>query len=69
MPYLSFNQFVVHTYNINTEGRQNRGLSHCEPFLPTIIWQNRLWSFQGQDTKSERFLAKNQLKSNDIFEI
>jgi hypothetical protein len=25
------------------------------------IWQYRLWSFQGMDTKSERFLAKNQL--------
>ena len=30
------------------------------------IWQYRLWSFQGRDTKLERFLAKNQLKSNEI---
>ena len=25
------------------------------------LWQYRLWSFQGRNTKSERFLAKNQL--------
>jgi hypothetical protein len=25
------------------------------------LWQYRLWSFQGSDTKLERFLAKNQL--------
>ena len=24
------------------------------------VWQYRLWSFQGRDTKLERFLAKNQ---------
>ena len=26
------------------------------------VWQYRLWSFQGRDTKLERFWAKNQLK-------
>ena len=25
------------------------------------VWQYRLWSFQGRDTKLERFLAKKQL--------
>ena len=25
------------------------------------LWQYRLWSFQGRDTKLERFLANNQL--------
>ena len=30
------------------------------------VWQYRLWSFQGWDTKLERFLAKNQLCSNEI---
>ena len=25
------------------------------------LWHSRLWSFQGRDTKLERFLAKNQL--------
>ena len=25
------------------------------------VWQYRLWSFQGRDTKLERVLAKNQL--------
>ena len=30
------------------------------------LWQYRLWSFQGRDTKLERFLAKNQLYSNEI---
>ena len=27
--------------------------------MPTL-WQYRLWSFQGRDTKLERFLDKNQ---------
>ena len=30
------------------------------------LWQYRLWSFQGRNTKLERFLAKNQLQSNEI---
>ena len=30
------------------------------------VWHFRLWSFQGRDTKLERFLAKNQLYSNEI---
>ena len=30
------------------------------------LWHFRLWSFQGRDTKLERFLAKNQLYSNEI---
>ena len=30
------------------------------------VWHSRLWSFQGRDTKLERFLAKNQLYSNEI---
>ena len=30
------------------------------------LWHYRLWSFQGRDTKLERFLAKNQLYSNEI---
>ena len=30
------------------------------------VWQYRLWSFQGRDTKLERFWAKNQLYSNKI---
>ena len=36
--------------------------------LSTIytLWHSRLWSFQGRDTKLERFLAKNQLYSNEI---
>ena len=29
----------------------------------------RLWSLQGWDTKLERFLAKNQLQSNEIIEF
>ena len=31
-----------------------------------VIWHSRLWSFQRRDTKLERFLAKNQLYSNEI---
>ena len=30
------------------------------------LWHFRLWSFQGRDTKLERFLSKNQLYSNKI---
>jgi hypothetical protein len=30
------------------------------------VWHYGLWSFQGRDTKLERFLAKNQLYSNEI---
>ena len=26
-----------------------------------LLWQYRLWGFQGRDTKLERFLAKKQL--------
>ena len=31
-----------------------------------LLWHFRLWSFQGRDTKLKRFLAKNQLYSNEI---
>jgi hypothetical protein len=31
-----------------------------------VLWHYRLWSFQGRYTKLERFLAKNQLYSNEI---
>ena len=34
-------------------------------FGGSVIWHSRLWSFQGRDTKLERFLAKNQLYSNE----
>ena len=30
------------------------------------VWQYRLWSFQQRDKNLERFLGKNQLKSNEI---
>ena len=30
------------------------------------VWHSRLWSFKRRDTKLERFLAKNQLYSNEI---
>ena len=30
------------------------------------LWQYRLWSFQGKDTKLKRFLAKHQLLTNEI---
>ena len=33
------------------------------------VWQYRLWSFQGMDTKLKRFFSKNQLKSNAIIEF
>ena len=33
------------------------------------LWQYRLWSFRGRNTKLERFLAKNQLLSNETIEF
>ena len=36
-------------------------LSYFIFLLICIVWQYQLWSFQGRDTKLERFLAKNQL--------
>ena len=38
-------------------------------FLNSVLWQYRLWSFQMRGTKLERFLAKNQLESNEIIEF
>ena len=35
-------------------------------FEPCALWHFRLWSFQGRDTKLEKFSAKNQLYSNEI---
>ena len=48
-------------------GFQDQGLlkNLLEMIQPTV-WHSRLWSFQGRDTKLERFLAKNQLYSNEI---
>ena len=34
-----------------------------------IVWHSRLWTFQGRDTKLERFLAKNKLFSNEIIKF
>ena len=34
--------------------------------MSRTLWHFRLWSFQGRDSKLERFLAKNQLYSNEI---
>ena len=33
------------------------------------LWHYRLWSFQGKDTKLERFLAKNQCTQKEFFEV
>ena len=35
-------------------------------FCMVWLWQYWLWTFQVRDTKLERFLAKNQLYSNEI---
>ena len=43
-----------------------RKLFFVELSLMYSLWHFRLWSFQGRDTKLERFLAKNQLYSNEI---
>ena len=36
---------------------------------PCTVWQYRLRSNQGRDTRLERFLAKNQIQSNEIIEF
>jgi len=33
------------------------------------LWQYRLWSFQGRDTKLERFFHKNQNTQKEIIEF
>ena len=42
------------------------GIGLTNPGAPEYF---RLWSFQGRDTKLERFLAKNQLYSNEIIKF
>ena len=37
-----------------------------ENLMASLLWHSRLWSFQERDTKLERFLAKNQLYSDEI---
>ena len=34
--------------------------------VTSLLWHSQLWSFQGRDKKLERFLAENQLYSNEI---
>ena len=41
-------------------------MTHLYCKTVSTLWHFRLWSFQGRDTKLERFLAKNQLYSNEI---
>ena len=41
-------------------------LPQCSSHDLLEVWHFRLWSFQGRHTKLERFLAKNQLYSNEI---
>ena len=51
-------------------GNRTFSLENGENFIEGtgqyILWHSQLWSFQGMDTKLERFLAKNQLYSNEI---
>ena len=51
---------------ILTGRRMTNLVSNFECLFWFTIWHFRLWSFQGRDTKLERFLAKNQLYSNEI---
>ena len=51
----------------------NLGQPACRPCIIELYdkdipnqWHSRVWSFQGRDTKLERFLAKDQLYSNEI---
>ena len=46
----------------DTYSSLQRGTSRVRQHL----WHSRLWSFQRRDTKLEKFLAKNQLYSNEI---
>ena len=45
----------------------NFGASFPQGYIRYLQYDEyRLWSFYGRDTKLERFLAKNQLYSNEI---
>ena len=52
--------YFVYPWEIICKNRVIYDVSQCK------LWHSRLWSFQGRDTKLERFLAKNQLYSNEI---
>ena len=47
-------------------GNRSGGISNLWGLYVFPQWHFGLWSFQGRDTKLERFLAKNQLYSNEI---
>ena len=49
------NSFAFKQENTEDNEPATKGYYHC------LLWQYRLWSFQGRDTKFERFLTKNQL--------
>ena len=62
-----FNLLISDTFAYSN--RNNIGFgprTHWIQFTSPRLWQYRLWSFQGRDKKSERFLAINQLHSNEI---
>ena len=67
-PNLSLNAFQqIGELPWSAYKEMNRGLLLDLAFLSAPqVWQYRLWSFHGRDTKLERFLAKNQLYSNEI---
>ena len=52
----SCNEMIMSHLNLSL-GFLSCQIIHCG----WTLWQYRLWSFQGRDTKLERFLAKNQL--------
>ena len=56
---------IYSTFKIHYQSRHQV----AQNWLSLISWQYRLWSFQGRGTKLERFLAKNQLQSNEIIEF
>jgi hypothetical protein len=52
-----YSSAVTEMENIVTSGMESLTLEYN---TRNMLWQYRLWSFQGRDTKLDRFLAKNQ---------
>ena len=72
-----FFSHVVRQFLQNSSWPQSRGYASSHSFLEhiqhsrlslltSLLWHFRLWSFLDRDTRLERFLAKNQLYSNEI---
>ena len=56
-------RWIYYCHNSKSTGEETGKTHLCELLCHCVclLWHYRLWSFQGRDTKLERFLQKNQL--------